>query len=264
MAENTATYAFGAFRLDLAAARLFRDSQEVDLPPKAFQVLAYLIEHRDRLVPKQELVEQIWKDTFVTDDALVQAVATLRRALGDSPEQQHYIRTKARVGYQFVARLHASSVPQGPGPSVSVWVAPISRDRARRLMMLIQVGYLVLYALTLLNLDIAARVLAATLLDLPGLRSLAVPVLVVLALIGVAVRLYVLASVALDHPQTGRQYRRLLPALFLLDELWAFSPLLLGEETGLPVALALIPVLVYAPFAQLTLIRSAYAISPAA
>jgi hypothetical protein len=115
-----------------------------------------------------------------------------------------------------------------------------------------------LYSVTLFNLDVAVPVLSRTLLRPLQAETLALPLLLTLALIGVAVRLYLLTTVALDHPATAPQYVRLLPALFLLDLLWAFTPLLLAEETGLPIALVLIPVLVYAPFSQATLVRSAY------
>ena len=77
---------------------------------------------------------------------------------------------------------------------------------------------------------------------------------------GAAVRLYLITTVALDHPQTGRQYRRLAPALFTLDLLTALTPLLLVQATGLAIALILIPVLAYSPFAQTTLMRTAYKI----
>jgi DNA-binding winged helix-turn-helix (wHTH) protein len=246
--------------LDQSSARLTRGTDEIDLPPRAYQVLTYLIENRGRVVPKQELVEAVWKDTFVTDDALVQAISMIRHALGDTAENSHYIRTRPRIGYQFIAEVEAAA-GKGADPPVqatSIWVAPVSRRTARRLMMAIQLGYLGLYSVTLFNLDVAVPVLSRTLLRPLQAETLALPLLLTLALIGVAVRLYLLTTVALDHPATARQYVRLLPALFLLDLLWAFTPLLLVEETGLPVALVLIPVLVYAPFSQATLVRSAY------
>lgn len=261
MAETKPSYRFGEFRLDPEAASLRRGEAELGLPPKALLVLTYLIEHRQRVVPKQELVEAIWKDTFVTDDALVQVVTAIRRALGDDPENPHYLRTRPRVGYQFIAAVE-EQLPAAGGPAaapVSVWKAPIVRDRARRLMLLIQAGYIGLYTLTLFYLGEASSGLAAALLGRFRLEGAAVPLLVVLTLTGMAVRLYLITTVALDHPQTGRQYRRLLPALFTLDLAWALAPLLLTEATGLAVALLLIPALVYAPFAQATLVRSAYA-----
>ena len=259
MAEQPARCQFGEFELDREAACLRRAGQELDLPPKAFQVLSYLVDHRQRVVSKQELIEALWKDTFVTDDALVQAVTALRRALGDDPDHPRYIRTRARVGYQFIAPVQGGTAAAEPA-AASVWVAPIGRDRARRFLVAIQFGYLALYAATLIRAEIAAPVLGARLLRRVGLEDLALTLLVALALTGVAVRLYLITTVSLDHPQTGRQYRRLFPALFVFDELWALAPLLWTGATGLVVALALIPVLAYAPLSQRTLIRSAYAL----
>lgn len=259
MPERRSSYRFGEFLLDSDTASLRRGQQEIHLPPKSFQVLAHLIENRRRVVSKQELVEAIWKDTFVTDDALVQTITAIRRALGDDVENPRYVRTKPRVGYQFIAPVDdEADTGSAFAASVPVWVAPIARSRARKFLLTIQVAYLALYAITLLRLEIAAQVLGSALLRHIALDWLALPLLVVLALAGVAVRLYLIAAVALDHPQTGRQYRRLRPWLFLFDELWACAPLLLVGATGLPVALVLVPVLVYGPFSQNTLMRTAY------
>ena len=265
MSERPPSYRFGEFELDAATASLRRAGQEVSLPPKAFQVLLYLVEQRERVVPKQELVEALWKDTFVTDDALVQAVTAARKALGDDAESPRFIRTKPKIGYQFIAPLNrpetgdeSRRTPPTESPTVPVWQAPIARGQARRFMILIQVGYLGLYAAVLFNIGMAADALASALLGRIGLGEMALELLVGLALVGVAVRLYLITAVALDHPQTGRQYGRLRAALFVLDELSALSPLLLLEATGLPIALILIPVLAYAPFSQGTLMRTAY------
>ncbi|MFQ5817234.1 MAG: transcriptional regulator [Terriglobia bacterium] len=255
MASGT-LYRFGEFRLDPAAGWLRHGEREVELPPKAFQVLGYLIEHRDRLVPKQELIEVLWKDTFVTDDALVQAVTSIRRALGDEAEHPRFIRTKPRAGYQFIAPVDADAA----AAVMPATIAPTGRRTARTLVLLIQAGYLGLYTLALFHLEEAAQLLARALNRLPVAATLSLPGIVFLALCGVAVRLYLIACVALDHPQTGRQFQRLFPALFLLDLLWALAPLLLAGKTGLLLALALIPVLAYAPFSQRTLIRSAYTV----
>src|SRR5260370_15849860 len=72
------------------------------LRPKTFRLLLYLIEHRHRLVPKEELNEQLWPETAVSDGALAQCVADIRRALGDEPRNPRFIRTAARLGYQFI------------------------------------------------------------------------------------------------------------------------------------------------------------------
>src|SRR3989304_6056902 len=163
----------------------------------------------------------------------------------------------ARVVYQCIAPVQEGAAA-AEAAVASVWVAPIGRDRARRFLVAIQVGYLALYAATLIRVEIAAEVLGARLLRRVGWEDWAATLLVALALTGVAVRLYLITTVSLDHPQTGRQYRRLFPALFVFDELWALAPLLWTGATGLVVALVLIPVLAYAPLSQRTLIRSAY------
>ena len=260
MVEKKGTYTFGDFRLNPAAASLRQGEQEVEIAPRAFQVLNFLIEHRGRVVSKQELHEAVWQDTFVTDDALVQAITALRRALGDSPEQSRYIRTKPRVGYQFIATVEEEGSSGSPKAtaSVPVWVAPVGRVTARRLMAAIQVAYLIIYAVTLARLERATQSLGAILERMAGLNEVALPLLVVLTLTGLAVRLYLITAVAMDHPETGRQFKRIFPAIFALDVIWAASPLLMVEDYGLPAALVFIPLLAYAPFSQLTMVRSAY------
>jgi len=265
MASEKRQYRFGDFLLDKdaswlrqAPSRTFGAGQgerEVELSPKAFQVLCYLVEQRARLVSKQELMEALWKDTFVTDDALVQCITAIRRALGDDAEQPRYIRTKARVGYQFIAPVEVGAAE----PTELARVAPVGRGTARALFAVMQAGYLTLYSLTLFYVDEAARVLAGAVSRLAAAGAVFFVGIVFLALCGVAVRLYLLAAVGFDHPETGRRFARLFPLLFLLDLLWALSPLLLVEKTGLLLALALVPVLAYGPFSQRALIRSAYA-----
>jgi len=246
-------YRFGEFELDRAAGRLRQGEREVELAPKGFQVLAYLIENRERLVPKQELMEALWKDTFVTDDALVQVVTAIRRALGDDPEQPRYIRTRPRVGYQFVAPVAIAPVPST--------IVPIGRGTARLFFLLIQGGYLALYVVTLYHVREAAVILAAVLPAVPAIGTVCLMAIVALALCGIAARLYMMAAVGFDHPGIGRQFERLFPWLFSLDVIWALSPLLLVEKSGLLLPLALVPVLAYSPFSQRTLVRTAYAAS---
>jgi DNA-binding winged helix-turn-helix (wHTH) protein len=213
------SYVFDAFRLDPARRVLRQGEQEVELPLKAFQVLTFLVEKRDRVVLKQELMEAIWKDTAVTDDALVQAIIALRRALGDNAEQPRYIRTKPRVGYQFVApvEVHDDMLP------LPTSIAPVRPDAARALFLTIQVGYLVLYSLVLAYAREAAQLMARGLAGASGVEGTALGVLVFLALTGIAVRLYLLTSVGLDHPQAGLKFTRLFPFLLVLDLLSALA-----------------------------------------
>lgn len=94
-------YAFGAFTLNVDAATLRRGAEEIALRPKAFAVLAYLVEHHGRLVTKTELIDAVWPDAAVTDNSLAQCLLEVRRALND--EALEMIRTRSRRGYVFAA-----------------------------------------------------------------------------------------------------------------------------------------------------------------
>jgi DNA-binding winged helix-turn-helix (wHTH) protein/Tol biopolymer transport system component len=96
-------YAFGAHRLDVARRMLVRDGSPVALTPKAFDLLVILVEHRDRVIAKNELVRLLWSDSFVTDESLTQQISALRKALGETAHDQQFIATLPRRGYRFVA-----------------------------------------------------------------------------------------------------------------------------------------------------------------
>jgi DNA-binding winged helix-turn-helix (wHTH) protein/alpha-beta hydrolase superfamily lysophospholipase len=89
--------------LDPALFELRRDGQRVPLEPQAFDVLTYLVSHRDRVVSKEELMDAIWGDRFVTEAAVTSRIKQVRRALGDDGRDQRVIRTVHGRGYRFVA-----------------------------------------------------------------------------------------------------------------------------------------------------------------
>ncbi|HTT23488.1 MAG TPA: tetratricopeptide repeat protein [Candidatus Sulfotelmatobacter sp.] len=101
--NNTANYRFGNFLLEPARASLLKSGQDVKLRPKVFDALLYLIENRGRLVPKEELIQTLWPEAFVTDDSLVQCMVELRRALDD--RTQEILKTVPRRGYIFAATV---------------------------------------------------------------------------------------------------------------------------------------------------------------
>jgi hypothetical protein len=78
----------------------------------------------------------------------------------------------------------------------------------------------------------------------------------VLAMCGIAARIYVSSAVIWDHPDFPRNFRRLFPALLLFDSVWAASPLLLLDKMGIGVVLGCVAVLAYVPFAQKTLMEN--------
>jgi predicted ATPase/DNA-binding winged helix-turn-helix (wHTH) protein len=97
------TYQFGEFTLDVERGCLFRAGDEIRLRPKVYEALRYFLENPGRLIGKQELIQAVWPDTFVTDDSLVQCTVELRRALDDRAQQ--LLKTVPRRGYLFSAEV---------------------------------------------------------------------------------------------------------------------------------------------------------------
>jgi DNA-binding winged helix-turn-helix (wHTH) protein len=99
--ERTAFH-FAGFVVSRARRQLLRDGCEVPLVPRYLDLLLLLIERRGEAVHRRDLLDAVWSDVVVSDNALNQAVRTLRRALGDDPREPTFIRTATRHGYQFV------------------------------------------------------------------------------------------------------------------------------------------------------------------
>lgn len=117
--RNAEEARFGPFRFEPGNG-LWRGDAEVALPPRALAVLTVLVAEAGGVVSKQTLMDAVWKDAFVTEASLLEAVRVLRDALGDDRLNPTYIQTVHRRGYRFVAPLLA------PGPTV-----PTPQDPAR-------------------------------------------------------------------------------------------------------------------------------------
>jgi Tol biopolymer transport system component/DNA-binding winged helix-turn-helix (wHTH) protein len=100
---DAATHTFSGISIDRRRMLISRGDEAIAFEPKALDVLFYLLDHRDRLVTKDELLEAIWKDAFVTPNVLTRAVAQLRKGLGDDADAPRIIETVARRGYRFIA-----------------------------------------------------------------------------------------------------------------------------------------------------------------
>ena len=99
----TAVFRFEGFELEPAARELRNDSGPVHVEQQVFDVLRHLAEHRDRVVPKTELLDEVWGDRFVSESALTSRIKSARQAVGDSGDRQRVIKTIRGVGYRFVA-----------------------------------------------------------------------------------------------------------------------------------------------------------------
>jgi Tol biopolymer transport system component/DNA-binding winged helix-turn-helix (wHTH) protein len=96
---------FPPFRLDAENGYLWRGPERIALTPKAFSVLQYLVERAGRLVTQQELLDALWKGTFVQPEVLKSHILDIRNALGDNARNPSFIETVPRRGYRFVAAL---------------------------------------------------------------------------------------------------------------------------------------------------------------
>lgn len=113
--------AFGEHRLDIERRELHRGPELVELAPKVFDLLAFLVQHRDRVVSKDDLLQAIWGGRIVSESALTTRINAVRRAVGDDGTAQRLVRTFARKGVRFVGHVTeiAASVVSDK-PSIAV------------------------------------------------------------------------------------------------------------------------------------------------
>jgi pimeloyl-ACP methyl ester carboxylesterase/DNA-binding winged helix-turn-helix (wHTH) protein len=110
-------YRFDDVELDVERFELRRRGVPVHVEPQVFDVLAYLVRHRDRVVTKAELLDQVWGDRFVSESALTSRLKAARRAIGDDGDAQRAIRTMRGRGYRFVAPVSEAADAPVPEPT---------------------------------------------------------------------------------------------------------------------------------------------------
>ena len=129
-------YAFGGFELDTEARTLERSGRGIPVQARVFDLLAYLIERRERVVPNYELLSALWADVSVGPGALSRAVQKARQVVDDDGEQQAVLRTEHGRGLRFVAEV--SLVSDAPTPTADPRAARrwtprcLPRHRCRR------------------------------------------------------------------------------------------------------------------------------------
>ena len=135
-ADNSETkiWRFEEVEIDVVRGRIKYGGEERHLRQKPFAVLVYLIEHREGVVTKEDLIRDVWSGMAVVDDVLVQCIKDIRRTLNDDPHRPRFIRTIPKIGYRFIGLVNtngseAVQVPLNPPLAVeeSGEVAPQSR-----------------------------------------------------------------------------------------------------------------------------------------
>jgi cholera toxin transcriptional activator len=267
-------YRFGLFELDASTGDLYRDGQaHPRLQGQPLELLILLLERPGELLTREELRKNLWpSDTFVDyDHGLNAAVNKLREALGDSADSPRFIQTLPRRGYRFIAPVSAPAAAGGTdlaGTAPAMTETPsttktrklllsdtldlpaLRGDTVRLLFCSIQVLYLGFYISALTNLHRTERMLGTAF----GHSRWIFLALVVMAMVGIPIRLYLLSAAWLRYRRLPHNFRKYFAAVFVFDELWALAPLVIAAWIGMGLALAAAAVLVYLPFSQRSLL----------
>jgi TolB-like protein/DNA-binding winged helix-turn-helix (wHTH) protein/cytochrome c-type biogenesis protein CcmH/NrfG len=119
MGGQSRIYEFGPFVLETAKRRLLRCGEPVALAPKVLETLLALIENRERVVSKDELLKHLWGDASVEEGGLTRNISILRKTLGEKPDDHQYVVTVPGRGYQFVAELREARADPYSGRAFS-------------------------------------------------------------------------------------------------------------------------------------------------
>jgi len=276
-------FRFGVFEADQQTGELRKQGRRMPLQGQPFDVLIMLLEQPGLVVSRTQIHERLWPDgTFVDfDHSLNTAVNKIRDVLGDSASSPRFIETLARRGYRFIApvqveageSLPAPVEPEGETTRAAVVpssahqqseetsypptlltspheIPPASHSLVRALFLLLQVMYLCLYLISLARLHVVEEIVAGMVAH----PVWVIVVLIVTAVVGIPIRLYLISTVAFRAPGLKDKFPRLFAVIFPLDELWALAPFLLVQQIGYGLALGLTAILLYAPFAERALI----------
>ena len=252
---------FESFELDLHTGELCKDGSRVHLQDQPARLLALLASRSGTLVTRDEIQHELWKDgEFVEfEHGINTAILRIRKALDDTSETPRIIQTLPRKGYKFIAPVNVIEPVLQPAPDPNTkkgpneFVLPVSVNLSRSLFLLAQVPYVGSYLAAFYYLDELDAALGRTFGFIPVRYSL--PAVLMLALIGFAVRIYLIGLVGWGHTDAGPRYRTLFPFVFVLDAFWAATPLLI-HRVGHLLPWAGLILMAWLIFGQRTLMRS--------
>src|SRR5688572_9927521 len=109
--EHRMQIVFADCVLDLDRRELTRGSETIAVGPKVFDLLVYLVKNRDRVVSKDDLLDTVWAGRIVSESTLTSHINAVRKAIGDTGEDQRLLRTIARKGFRFVGDVKDTQSP---------------------------------------------------------------------------------------------------------------------------------------------------------
>ena len=132
-------YRFEGYVLDCALRELRRGTELIAVEPQVLDLLSFLIDHRDRVVSKDDLMAAIWNRRIVSESALTSRINSARAALSDSGEEQRLIKTLRGRGFRFVGAVSGALLPSNSGESghdrqlaAAAWRSAVDRGAAVR------------------------------------------------------------------------------------------------------------------------------------
>ena len=270
-------YRFGVFEVDSTTGELRRNGVRIKLHSQPLQVLFILLKQPGEVVTREEISRELWPDgTFVDfEHGVNSAVNRLREALGDKASSPRFVETLARRGYRFLAPVEAiaqrenvaladaepqtmdepaRALPGKPGVFDRLLASPedlpkSSHTVVQTLFVLLQLMYLGFYVGALANLTEINELFSPL-----SFATQAFVVMVVTAAILMPVRTFLVCAVLFHAPGIRQKFLKIWWFLLPLDVLWSLSPFLLLHHIPYGLALACTAPLVYAPFAQRSLI----------
>lgn len=279
--RDARVFRIGIYELTAETGELRKNgTPQSRLQAQPLQVLLLLLERPAEVITRDELRDKIWAaNTFVDfDHGVNTAINKLRGAFGDSALNSRFIQTLPRVGYRFVAPVEvvdgsgtAKRAPSAGKRSMAGGAengAAITAERpsgllshpadlpeashvvTRGLFAVLQVMYLAFYTAALANLPQLQTVLS----ELTRYARSAFIVIVLTAVAGVPLRLYLLSACGFRYRRLTENFLKLFPYVLLLDGFWALAPFLIARYIGIGLALGATAALVYAPFAQRSLL----------
>jgi cholera toxin transcriptional activator len=256
-------YRFGVFEVDGSTGELWRKGMRVRIHAQPFQVLMLLLEKPGEMLTREEIAHALWpNDTFVDyEQGVNSAVNRLRDALGDKASNPRFVETLARRGYRFIAPVDTPEpvdhAPETPVANEGIFDRILaaqddlpggSHSTARFLFVGLQVMYVSFYVGALANLteiyELMSRFDFAT--QLFWLMAATAAVLI-------PMRAFLISATLFRAPGFQKKFLSLWWSLLAADLLWAFAPFLLLNHINAGLALACTTLLLYAPFAQRSL-----------
>jgi DNA-binding winged helix-turn-helix (wHTH) protein len=263
---SSVVYRFGVFEVDTDTGELRQKGLRVRIHAQPMQVLMLLLARPGEMLTREEISRALWPEgTFVDyEQGVNSAVNRLRDALGDKASSPRFVETLARRGYRFVAPVErvgdaavelspVAAEPAETGILDRVLAGPedlpdSSRAVVKTLFTLLQVMYVGFYVGGLANLAEISELMS----PLPHCDWW-FDGMIVTAAVMIPARAFLLCAALFQAPRMRAKYLRVWPALLLVDCLWALAPFLLLHHMSFGLALACATLLVYAPFAQRSL-----------